>query len=72
MGLLGAALKKEGPESGAIGEKGCRPLEEPHGPTQGVRLSRSLGRDTSWSHGTQVERRQTVQFHQGSEAASVS
>ena len=47
--LSGAALQKEGPESGAIGAKGLRRLEGPHGPTQGVRLSRSLGRETGWS-----------------------
>ena len=47
-----AALKKEGPESGAIGAKG---LWAPGGTTrthQGVRLkplSRSLGRETSGS-----------------------
>ena len=75
VGLSGTALKKEGPESGAIGAKGLWVPGDPHRPTQGVRLkplTRSLGRETSWSRGTQVEWGQTVWFHRGSEAASVS
>ena len=68
-GSRGLPCRKKDPSQGAVGAKG---LWAPGGttPTWGVRLkplSRSLGRETSWSRGTREERGQTVWFHRDSE-----
>ena len=66
MGLSGAALQKEGPESGAIGAKG---LQAPGGTTQTHPGSQA---EQVFGQGDWMEQGQTVRFHQGSEAASVT
>ena len=66
MGLSGAALQKEGPESGAIGAKG---LQAPGGTTRTHPGSQA---EQVFGQGDRVEQEQNVWFHQGSEAASVS
>ena len=66
MGLSRAALQEEGPESGAIGAKGLR---APGGTTQTHPGSQA---EQVFGQGDRVEQGQTVRFHQGSEAASVS
>ena len=76
MGLSGAALQKEGPESGAVGAKG---LQVP-GRTTRTRYPGSQAEATEqvFGQGDLLVPRdtggvgQTVRFHRGSEAASVS
>ena len=66
MGLSRAALHEEGPESGAIGAKG---LQAPGGTTRTHPGSQA---EQVFGQGGRVEQGQSVRFHQGSEAASVS
>ena len=75
MGLSGAALQKEGPESGAIGAKG---LQGPGGTTRTHPGSQAEATEQVFGQGDLLVPwdtggvGQTVRFHRGSEAASVS
>ena len=66
MGLSRAALQEEGPESGAIVAKGL------HAPGGTTRTHPGSQAEQVFGQGDRVEQGQSVRFHQGSEAASVS
>ena len=71
-GSQGLPCRRKDLSQGALGAKGLRATGGTTRTHPGVRLkplSRSLGRETSWSRGTRMERGKTVRFHRGSESS---